>query len=83
MDNFPNDTVEKYFNQPGSDRVHFLVWLPPENGEFHVIGFVPRLTLLSSDQTPSNQMKAIVKAFLKGYHPQGLYHAPHHSCAIR
>jgi hypothetical protein len=41
VDDFPSDSVHEYFNQPGSDGVHFVVWLPPKNSEFPVIGFCP------------------------------------------
>ena len=59
VDNFPNDSVHGYFNQPGSDGVHFVVWLPPKNSEFHVIGFVLQLTLSSSVREPRNPILAV------------------------
>ena len=59
MSDFPNAHLEKYFRQPGSDGVHFIIWLPPENRQLYSIGFVPQLTWLSSDREPPNPNRVV------------------------
>jgi len=63
IEQFPDDPVENYFDQPGSDGVHFIVLLSPKNSEFHAISFVPQLTLCRQAKSPKIMRKKLQKHF--------------------
>jgi hypothetical protein len=34
QNDLPSDTVSDFFSAQGLDKIHFLVWLPPQDREF-------------------------------------------------